>query len=37
MPTQLAAGAFARVGRASLILALLAPVIGMMAFDPFWW
>jgi CubicO group peptidase (beta-lactamase class C family) len=37
MPAQIAAGAFARVGRASLVLALLAPIIGMMAFDPFWW
>ena len=37
MPAQLAAGAFARVGRAPLILALLAPITGMMAFDPFWW
>ena len=37
MPAQIAAGAFARAGRASLILALLAPIIGMMAFDPFWW
>jgi D-alanyl-D-alanine-carboxypeptidase/D-alanyl-D-alanine-endopeptidase len=37
MPAQIASGAFARVGRAPLILALLAPVTGMMAFDPFWW
>ena len=37
MPSQIAAGAFARVGRAPLILALTAPVTGMMAFDPFWW
>jgi serine-type D-Ala-D-Ala carboxypeptidase/endopeptidase len=37
MPAQLASGAFARVGRAPLILALLAPITGMMAFDPFWW
>jgi membrane-associated protein len=37
MPAQIAGGAFARVGRASLVLALLAPIIGMMAFDPFWW
>jgi membrane protein DedA with SNARE-associated domain len=37
MPAQLASGAFARVGRAPLILALLAPISGMMAFDPFWW
>jgi serine-type D-Ala-D-Ala carboxypeptidase/endopeptidase len=37
MPAQITAGAFARVGRAPLILALLAPITGMMAFDPFWW
>ena len=37
LTAQIAAGAFARVGRAPLVLALLAPIIGMMAFDPFWW
>jgi len=37
MPAQIASGAFARVGRAPLILALLAPITAMMAFDPFWW
>ncbi len=37
LPAQIAAGAFARIGRASLVLALIAPIIGMMAFDPFWW
>lgn len=37
LPSQLVAGAFARVGRASLALALVAPVLGMSAFDPFWW
>ena len=37
LPSELAAGAFARVGRASLALALAAPVLGTSAFDPFWW
>jgi membrane protein YqaA with SNARE-associated domain len=37
LPSELAAGAFARVGRASLALALAAPVLGASAFDPFWW
>jgi serine-type D-Ala-D-Ala carboxypeptidase/endopeptidase len=37
LPAQVAAGAFARLGRASLVLALAAPILGMMAFDPFWW
>jgi len=37
LTAQIAGGAFARFGRAPLALALLAPIIGMMAFDPFWW
>ena len=37
LPSMVAAGAFARVGRVSLILALAAPVIGLSAFDPLWW
>lgn len=37
LPSQVVAGAFARVGRASLALALAAPLLGMSAFDPFWW
>jgi serine-type D-Ala-D-Ala carboxypeptidase/endopeptidase len=37
LPAMVAAGAFARVGRTSLVLALAAPVIGLMAFDPLWW
>jgi CubicO group peptidase (beta-lactamase class C family)/membrane protein YqaA with SNARE-associated domain len=37
LPSELAAGAFARVGRASLVLALAAPVLGLSAFDPLWW
>ncbi len=35
---MVAGGAFARVGRASLALALLAPLLTLMASDPFvWW
>lgn len=35
---MVAAGAFARVGRAALWLALAAAVVGLMVFDPFiWW
>jgi CubicO group peptidase (beta-lactamase class C family)/membrane protein DedA with SNARE-associated domain len=37
LPAEAAAGAFARVGRVSLLAALAAPVIGLSAFDPFWW
>ena len=37
LPAMVAAGAFARIGRTSLVLALAAPVIGLAAFDPFWW
>jgi D-alanyl-D-alanine-carboxypeptidase/D-alanyl-D-alanine-endopeptidase len=37
LPAMLAAGAFARIGRVSLVLALAAPVIGLAAFDPVWW
>jgi membrane-associated protein len=37
LPAMIAAGAFARIGRASLLLALAAPVPGLAAFDPFWW
>jgi membrane protein DedA with SNARE-associated domain len=37
MPAMVAAGAFARVGRASLALALAAGVPGLMIFDPFYW
>jgi CubicO group peptidase (beta-lactamase class C family)/membrane protein DedA with SNARE-associated domain len=37
LPAQIAAGSFARLGRASLVLALAAPILGMMAFDPLWW
>lgn len=37
LPAEVAAGAFARAGRASLVMALVAPVIGLAAFDPFWW
>ncbi|HXA59359.1 MAG TPA: DedA family protein, partial [Streptosporangiaceae bacterium] len=37
-PSMVAAGAFARVGRASLIAALAAPVVGLAGFDwlPWW-
>jgi serine-type D-Ala-D-Ala carboxypeptidase/endopeptidase len=31
------AGSFARVGRVSLLVALSAPIVGLSAFDPFWW
>ncbi len=37
LPAMIAAGAFARIGRTSLVLALAAPVAGLAAFDPFWW
>jgi membrane protein DedA with SNARE-associated domain len=36
-PALVAGGAFARVGRASLILALLAPLPTLMMSDPFFW
>jgi len=37
-PAMVAAGAFARVGEASLVLALLAPLFTLVVFDPFlWW
>lgn len=37
-PAMVAAGAFARVGQASLALALLAPLPTLMMADPFtWW
>jgi len=37
-PAMVAGGAFARVGRASLVLALLAPVLTLMMADPLlWW
>ena len=36
--SMVAAGAFARVGRAPVLLAFAAPIVGLMAFDPFtWW
>ena len=37
LPSMVAAGAFAHVGRVSLIVALAAPIIGLSAFDPLWW
>jgi len=37
LPSMVAAGAFAHVGRVSLIMALAAPIIGLSAFDPLWW
>jgi CubicO group peptidase (beta-lactamase class C family)/membrane protein YqaA with SNARE-associated domain len=37
LPSEIAAGAFARIGRVPLLMALAAPVTGLMAFDPFWW
>jgi membrane protein DedA with SNARE-associated domain len=37
LPSMIAAGAFARAGRVSLVIALAAPVIGLSAFDPLWW
>ena len=37
LPSEIAAGAFARIGRVPLLIALAAPVTGLMAFDPFWW
>jgi serine-type D-Ala-D-Ala carboxypeptidase/endopeptidase len=37
LPSMIAAGAFAHVGRVSLIVALAAPIIGLSAFDPLWW
>jgi membrane-associated protein len=37
-PAMVAAGAFARVGEASLVLAALAPLLTLVIFDPFlWW
>lgn len=36
-PATVTSGAFAAVGRASLPLALLAGVIGLMKFDPLYW
>jgi membrane protein DedA with SNARE-associated domain len=37
-PAMVAAGAFARVGEASIVLALLAPVLTLMMSDPLiWW
>jgi len=37
-PAMVAAGAFARLGTASLVLALLAPLLTLMMSDPFlWW
>jgi membrane protein DedA with SNARE-associated domain len=37
-PAMVAGGAFARVGQASLLLALVAPVATLMMADPFlWW
>lgn len=37
-PAMVAGGAFARVGQASLVLALLAPLITLVMSDPlFWW
>jgi membrane-associated protein len=38
IPAMVAGGAFARVGDASLVLAILAPFPTLVAFDPFlWW
>ena len=34
---MIAAGAFARIGRVPLVLALIAPITGLAAFDPLWW
>ena len=36
-PAMVAGGAFARVGEASLLLAILAPLPTLLAFDPFYW
>lgn len=36
-PAMVASGAFARVGEASLLLALVAPVATLVVFDPFYW
>ncbi|HEY7933579.1 MAG TPA: VTT domain-containing protein [Solirubrobacteraceae bacterium] len=37
-PAMVTAGAFARVGRASLVLALLAPLVTLLMSDPLlWW
>lgn len=36
-PAMVTAGAFARVGEASLLLALVAPLLTLMLFDPFFW
>jgi membrane-associated protein len=37
IPAMVAAGAFARVGDASLVLAVLAPLPTLLIFDPFFW
>lgn len=37
LPAMVAAGAFARVGRTSLVLAIAAGVPGLMDFDPLYW
>lgn len=36
-PAMVTAGAFARVGEASLLLALVAPLLTLLIFDPFFW
>lgn len=36
-PAMVTAGAFARTGMASLVLALVAPLLTLMLFDPFFW
>lgn len=36
-PATVAAGAFARVGRLPLLLAMLAPLVPAAVFDPFFW
>jgi membrane protein DedA with SNARE-associated domain len=37
MSAMVAAGAMARVGEGSLVLAVLAPIVGLMLFDPLYW
>lgn len=37
IPAMVAGGAFARVGDASLVLAVLAPLPTLLVFDPFYW